>query len=168
MIQELYSRGAKEQLLMFLSGKAGSGKSHVIKTALAFLKKFCNNCDIPFDTDVVKVTAVTGCAAANLKIPGATTIHRAAHLTTAPKKQCPDWINTILLFIDEISFMSNTKLENLDRHLKIQTGRSDMLLGGVHIVFAGDFYQIPPVLEEKKHFIWVTVYNGGHLMLLYF
>ena len=64
--------------------------------------------------------------------------------------------------------MSNTKLENLDRHLKIQTGRSDMLLGGVHIVFAGDFYQIPPVLEEKKHFIWVTVYNGGHLMLLYF
>ena len=150
MIQELYSRGAKEQLLMFLSGKAGSGKSHVIKTALAFLKKFCNNCDIPFDTDVVKVTAVTGCAAANLKIPGATTIHRAAHLTRAPKKQHPDWINTILLFIDEISFMSKTKLENLDRYLKIQTGRSDMLLGGVHIVFAGDFYQIPPVLEEKK------------------
>jgi len=85
LIQELYSRGAKKQLLMFLSGKAGSGKSHVIKTALAFLKKFCNNCDIPFDTDVVKVTAVTGCAAANLKIPGATTIHRAAHLTRAPK-----------------------------------------------------------------------------------
>ena len=84
LIQELCSRGAKEQLLMFLSGKAGSGKSHVIKTALAFLKKFCNNCDIPFDSDVVKVTAVTGCAAANLKIPGATTVHRAAHLTKPP------------------------------------------------------------------------------------
>ena len=37
LIQELYSRGAKKQLLMFLSGKAGSGESHVIKTALAFL-----------------------------------------------------------------------------------------------------------------------------------
>ena len=149
MIQELYSRGAKEQLLMFLSGKAGSGKSHVIKTALAFLKKFCNNCDIPFDSDIVKVTAVTGCAAANLKIPGATTLHRSALLYNSnPKKQHPDWINTILLFIDEISFMSTTRLEQLDRYLKIQTGRSDVLLGGVHIVFAGDFYQIPPVMEE--------------------
>ena len=37
LIQELCSRGVKEHLLMFLSGKAGSGKSHVIKTALAFL-----------------------------------------------------------------------------------------------------------------------------------
>ena len=112
----------------------------MIKTALAFLKKFCNNCDIPFDSDVVKVTAVTGCAAANLKIPGATTIDRAAHLTIPnPKRQHPDWINTILLFIDEISFMSTTKLEKLDRYLKIQTGRSDVLFGGWHIVFAGDF-----------------------------
>ena len=32
----------------------------------------------------------------------------------------------------------------------MQTGRSAVLLGGVHIVFAGDFYQIPPVMEEKK------------------
>ena len=159
LIQELCSRGAKEQLLMFLSGKAGSGKSHVIKTALAFLKKFCNNCDIPFDSDVVKVTAVTGCAAANLKIPGATTIDRAAHLTNLnPKRQHPDWINTNLLFIDEISFMSTMKLEKLDRYLKIQTGRSDVLFGGVHIVFAGDFYQIPPVMAENK-----ALYMGNNV-----
>ena len=117
----------------------------------------------------MKVTAVTGCAAANLKIPGATTLHRSAHLYNSnPKKQHPDWINTILLFIDEISFMSKTKLEKLDRYLKIQTGRSDVLLGGVHIVFAGDFYQIPPVIAEQKHFIWVIMCSGVHLMLLYF
>ena len=71
---------------MFVSGKAGSGKNHVIKTALDFLEKLCNNCDIPFDSDIVKVTAVTGCAAENLKIPGATTLHRSAHLNSSNPK----------------------------------------------------------------------------------
>ena len=81
-MQELYSRGANGHLLMFLSGKTGSGKSHVIKTTLAFLNMFCNNCDLPFDSDIVKVTAYTGCAAAQLKIIGATTIHKAAQLNS--------------------------------------------------------------------------------------
>ena len=63
--------------------------------------------------------------------------------------------------------MTTTRLEQLDRCLKIQTGRSDVLFGRVHIVFAGDFYQIPPIMEDKKHFIWETVFSGGHLMLLY-
>ena len=104
-----------------------------------------------FDSDVIKITAYTGCAAAGLKILGATTIHRAAQLNSkSPKKHSTDWINTALLFIDEISFMSKTTLAKLDRYLKIQTGRSDRLFGGVHVVFAGDFYQIPPVAEENK------------------
>ena len=101
---------------MFLSGKAGSRESHVIKTTLTFLKKFCDKCDIPFDSDVIKITAYTGCAAAGLKILGATTIHRAAQLNSKnPQKHSTDWINTALLFIDEISFMSKTTLAKLDR-----------------------------------------------------
>ena len=43
LIQELCSRGAKDHLLMFLSGKAGSGKSHVIKSTLTFFKRFVTN-----------------------------------------------------------------------------------------------------------------------------
>ena len=76
----------KRTITNVFAGKAGSGKSHVIKTASAFPKKFCNNYDRHFDSDVVKLTVVTGCAAASLKIPGATTVHRAAHLTKPPKK----------------------------------------------------------------------------------
>ena len=52
---------------------------------------FCNICDIPFDIDVVKITAYTGCAAAQLKVFGATAIHKAAQLNSKnPKKQNQD------------------------------------------------------------------------------
>ena len=50
--------------------------------------QFCDKCDAPFDSDIIKTTAYTGCAAAGLKILGATTIHRAAQLNSKnPQKQ---------------------------------------------------------------------------------
>lgn len=35
-------------------------------------------------------------------------------------------------------------LERLDQHLRIATGSQQMPFGGVHVVFAGDLYQLPP------------------------
>ena len=83
LIKKVNLKGAQDQLRMFLSGKAGSGNIHVIKTILAFLRMFCNKCDITFDSDIViKVKTYTGVMAAKFKIPGATTIHGAAHLNS--------------------------------------------------------------------------------------
>ena len=152
---------------MFLSGKAGSGKSHVIKTILAFLRMFCNKCDIPFDSDIVKVTAYTGVAAAQFKIPGATTIHRAAHMNyKSPKRQSNDWVNKIISVIDEISFMSTPTWEKLDRRLRIQTVKMDELFGGIHIIFAGDFFKYLQFAKKVKPSIMDTAYNGIHSQLL--
>ena len=80
LTQKLELKGGKDQLLMFLSGKAGSGKSYVIKNVLTFIRIFPNKCNIPFDSDIAKVTAFTGSTAAQLKILGATRLHRAAKL----------------------------------------------------------------------------------------
>ena len=86
-----------------------------------------------------------------MKILCATTLHRAAKLRSQnPKINYPDWVNAILLIIDEISFMSKTTLENLDKYLRIMTGRKQYLFGGVHIIVAEDFYQIPPVAEGSE------------------
>ena len=74
--KHLDNNGAKDQLVMFLSGKAGSGKSHVIESVRIFLKVFCDNCDIPFNDDIIKITACTG-SAASLFVSGKT-IHGAA------------------------------------------------------------------------------------------
>ena len=46
--------------------------------------------------------------------------------------------------------MSKTTLRKMDKYLRIMTRRKENLFGGAHIVFAGDFYQIPPVAEESK------------------
>ena len=52
---------------------------------------FCNKCDIPFDSDIIKVTAYTGVAGAQFKITRATTIHGEARLNyKIPKRQIPD------------------------------------------------------------------------------
>ena len=51
--------------------------------------------------------------------------------------------------------MSTSTCEKLHRRLRIQTGKMDELFGRIHIIFAGDFFQIPPVCEESK-----ALYNG--------
>ena len=86
---------------MFLSGKTGSGKNHVIKTILAFLRMFYNKCDVPFYIEILKATAYTSVVAAQFKIPGATTIHGAAHLNSkSPKRYSFYWVDTIIVFVD--------------------------------------------------------------------
>ena len=149
--KHLDNNGAKDQLVMFLSGKAGSGKSHVIESVQIFLKVFCDNCDIPFDDDIIKITACTG-SAASLFMSGKT-IHGAAFLRNKRivKNHC-NWVNVILLFIDEISFMSLQSLAQLDTNLRALTGNKRQPFGGIHIIFIGDFRQIPPVKAKNDSF----------------
>ena len=89
---------------MLLSGKAGSEKSHIIKNVRAFIRISSNKCNIRFDSGIVMVTAFTGSAAAQLTILDATRLHKVAQLSSQnPKINDPDWVNAILLIIDEIS-----------------------------------------------------------------
>jgi hypothetical protein len=96
--------GAKEQLIMFLSGCAGGGKSHVVDTCEQFCKLFCDHCDLPFDENVFMLTACTGCAAAAFQ--HGRTIHSVAGLNR--KRISQDlkdlWVLTNTLVIDEVSF----------------------------------------------------------------
>ena len=41
LIEELNARGGQEQLIMFLTGPAGAGKSTTLKVAQTFLYEFC-------------------------------------------------------------------------------------------------------------------------------
>jgi hypothetical protein len=75
--QALLRRGASEQLIMFLSGPGGGGKSHTIKAVKAVCHYFCRCANLQFDPSVFVVTASTNSAAAQL---GGHTIHTAAQL----------------------------------------------------------------------------------------
>ena len=49
-----------------------------------------------------------------------------------------------MLIIDEISFLDEDNIRKLDRHLR-KLKEKDVMFGGIHIVFVGDFFQMLPV-----------------------
>ena len=137
---KLIDLGGDEQLLMFLTGAGGTGKSHVIFTCRSFCQEFSDNIQVMFDRNSFMITACTGSAASLLD---GVTIHGAAHMM---KKKIideyrEDWSGVRTVFIDECSFFGIEDLVILDKQLRSLRER-DKPYGGVSIVFAGDFYQL--------------------------
>ncbi len=89
--QKLKDLGAKEQLLMFVTGPAGAGKSTAIEVAQQFCFQFCKSMDILWGDKTFLFTAITGCAAA---LFGGVTLHSAAYLNSKSKNISPDMLHT--------------------------------------------------------------------------
>jgi len=148
IVQELRAMGAKDHLVMFLTGAAGCGKSTTMEAAQLYAHRFCTAIAAAFNDYTFYFTATTGSAAA---LFGGTTIHSAAHLN---KQRLNDEMRSIwredvrILIIDEISFFTASDVTRLDRQLKKLTGRHDMVYGGVSVVFSGDFHQLKPICKE--------------------
>lgn len=130
---------------VFLTGPAGSGKTHV----LSLFVRAQRAAGIK-----VAVTASTGIAAAHL---GGLTIHawsgagikrdldRASLERTAKRPRLRERMRkTAILVIDEISMLDQARLDLVDqlcRHLR----RDERPFGGLQVVLSGDFFQLPPV-----------------------
>lgn len=137
---------------VFLTGPAGSGKTYILNEYINFLRQH--------GVDVA-VTASTGIAATHLK---GTTIHSWAGIGIKDFLTDYDLDNlqqkeylwkrfekTKVLIIDEISMLSSSTLDCIDRVAKIFK-RNEEPFGGLQIIFSGDFFQLPPI--EKR-----PVYN---------
>lgn len=134
---------------VFLTGPAGSGKTHILREYLAYLKKH----KVP-----VGITASTGIAATHM---GGVTIHSWAGIGI--KDSLSDWdIDAIsqkekttskmrsvkVLVIDEISMLHHFRLDMVDRVLRYV--RDDPSpFGGVQVVVCGDFFQLPPIVRHS-------------------
>jgi ATP-dependent exoDNAse (exonuclease V) alpha subunit len=133
----------KGSQLVFVTGKAGTGKS----TFIRFLRQKLGN-DIP-------VVAPTGIAALNV---GGQTIH--SFFQFPPRVVNPEDIkllknhvlfeNLRLLIIDEVSMVRVDLMDAIDLSLKLNTGRLDLPFGGVQIVLVGDLLQLPPVVSTES------------------
>lgn len=138
--------------VLFIHGGAGTGKSTLIR-------ELCKR-------GIIHVClAPTGLAAMNIK---GMTIHKFFTLRPLPhfiKGEDPhkdsglSW-NTreILEFcpticIDEISMVRADVIDAID-HILRKFYQSDEIFGGLKIIFVGDLYQLPPIIEkaEKKYF----------------
>jgi ATP-dependent DNA helicase PIF1 len=126
---------------MYMGGAAGTGKSHVITCVCALYRRF------GVEKSVV-VTAYTGAAAVILH---ASTLHSVLKLPVsgAPSANVPVEVRqrfepVTLLVIDEVSMMGTALMRSLDTQLR-RLKNSAKEFGGLSILFAGDFCQLPPV-----------------------
>lgn len=131
---------------IFLTGPGGTGKSYLIKQLYEMLEG-------------VSVTAMTGCAA--LLIGSfAKTLHswsgiglgkdptyKTCAIIRRSKKAETRWKETKILIIDEASMMTSELLEKLDEVARNIRNCAGKPMGGLQIVFVGDFYQLPPVFR---------------------
>jgi ATP-dependent DNA helicase PIF1 len=135
---------------IFITGPGGTGKTFAIKQIYEHAKS--NN-------KRISVTALTGVAAILLDC-NATTLHSWAGIGTAKKTNTyiinkisnskfyrHNWENTDILIIDEISMMSSRIFELLNKIGKV-IRNNYVSFGGIQIIFSGDFFQLPPVIED--------------------
>ena len=149
-LTEVRKRGS-EQLILFLHGPGGSGKTTVIDLVLKYAEEFCSYLEnFRFGPRTILVTAMTGVAATLLL--GETT-HRAVYLNQRKPieaYQIEEWIETRLLIIDEISFASKSDFVNLHKKVRRLKQNLNLHYGGLSIVFSGDMRQLEPVGANKK------------------
>lgn len=136
---------------IFLSGPAGSGKTHVIKTFIDILHQ-------KNPEKNVVITATTGMAATLIN---GVTIHSWCGLTPVKQilKQASELPRPVqlekekfkycdVLIIDEISMMPAYFFDNLNFLLQLKK-RNKLPFGGVQIICIGDFNQLPPVPNKN-------------------
>ena len=129
----LKSRGGEDQLRLFLTGPAGAGKTTAIKAAETFCYRFCMNAGIQWMDTTFFYTAYTGSAASAF---GGRTIVKASGMWSkgVSEEQKNDWRNCRILVIDEISFMKESELRQLDAKLK-ELGDRNKIFVGYSIIF---------------------------------
>jgi ATP-dependent DNA helicase PIF1 len=138
---------------IFLTGPGGTGKS--------FLLKYLYETIPTITGKHIAITAMTGCAALLIG-RFAKTLHSWAGIglgrdpasalaaTIRRSGKClRRWLGVDILVIDEVSMLTPELLEKLDSIAKTLR-RSPLTMGGIQIVFVGDFYQLPPVNKDKE------------------
>jgi hypothetical protein len=131
---------------VFLTGSAGSGKTYVLNAYIKYLREHAID---------VAVTASTGIAATHM---GGMTIHAWSGIgirdylsdydidRMEEKKYLWDRFEKVkVLVIDEISMLSGTFLDNLDRLCRSMKRKDDLPFGGIQVILCGDLFQLPPI-----------------------
>jgi hypothetical protein len=141
-----YDASKRDQMLLYIGGEAGTGKSRIVKAVIIALSLLQRDVEIA-------LMAPTGSAADNID---GNTYHSTLGMSignktfhTAPRRIQHLWANKTIMIIDEISMTDLQTLFRINKRCNIARSlksESADLFGEVPIViFMGDFYQFPPV-----------------------
>jgi ATP-dependent exoDNAse (exonuclease V) alpha subunit len=149
--QQAAIKKIQEGANIFLTGKAGSGKSFVI--------------DSIKDDDTVLV-APTGIAALNI---GGVTCHSFFGLPFGlpephdkfklPSKAKQILPTTKLIVIDEAAMLRADYLDLIDQKLQVFF-RNKKPFGGIQVVAVGDFYQLEPIIQANEMYYFESEYSS--------
>ncbi|MEM8896059.1 MAG: helix-turn-helix domain-containing protein [Bacteroidota bacterium] len=160
---------------VFLTGKAGTGKTTLLKHIIRHTHK------------AVVVAAPTGIAALNA---GGVTLHSLLQLpfgTYLPENKPFDSSATAfttpatlfknarfnknkirliqqieLLIIDEVSMLRSDLLDCIDQTLRVLRKKRNRPFGGVQILFIGDMLQLPPVVKQEEASLLKQYYPSSY------
>lgn len=143
--EECFKAIENKDPFVFVSGKAGVGKSVLIK----YLK------DTVSDKNIA-VVAPTGVAAINVE---GQTIHSffglgidiltSDNVSAATGKKIDLLRNIDILIIDEISMVRADLMDAIDTKLQ-KTRRNEKPFGGVQVIGVGDLFQLSPVVKDDE------------------
>jgi len=141
---------ANEQVFMLLTGGGGTGKSHVIKALVHKARITWGKALGVYGSALV--VAPTGNAAFNVR---GHTWHSALSKTPSQKplnlsktmieRLVDRFMGLRLLILDEVSMVNLEDLAEISYRLGVAMKCPDKPFGGLHVVLAGDLYQLPPV-----------------------
>ena len=139
---------------LFITGRAGTGKSTLLQHFRATTKK------------KLVVLAPTGVAAVNV---GGQTIHSffgfrpgitLNNVRTRRNGQNSIYKQLDMVIIDEISMVRADLFDCIEKFLRLNGRFQGTKFGGVQMVFIGDLYQLPPVVPEDEQELFETVYDS--------
>ncbi len=143
-VTEAHQALADRTPVVLLIGRAGTGKSHFIRSLVE-----------SDPTYPQALLAPTGLAAMNI---GGQTVHSFFGFPPRPligNAEKPHWFFTRTarainrLIIDEVSMLRADVLDAMNKHLQIAR-KSSRPFGGVQMLLVGDFYQLPPVVRGEE------------------
>ncbi|MBI5078560.1 AAA family ATPase, partial [Candidatus Saganbacteria bacterium] len=142
----------------FITGKAGTGKS----TLLQYFRENTNK--------KIVVLAPTGVAAINVR---GETIHSFfrykpdINLDKIKKIKFKKGQKNIYkeieaIVIDEISMVRADLLDCVDKFLRLNGKKSRLPFGGLQMIFIGDLYQLPPVVNGEERHLFKEHYKSEY------
>lgn len=141
---------------VYLTGPAGSGKTHVLREYISYLQH---------REVVAGLTASTGIAATHF---GGVTIHSWSGIGIKEELSTEDidelvqkaylwkrFDKTKVLIIDEISMLQPGMFDSLERLCRAMK-QNEKPFGGMQVVLSGDFFQLPPVVRGDTTVQFIT------------
>ena len=129
---------------IFLTGGAGTGKSYTLKEIIRNMSADATTCF--HEVNGIAVLGTTGIAADHIN---GKTIHSFGGIFPGVdrppgEKAKKRYRKVRALVIDEVSMLDESLLDRVDRDTRLALD-PDKPMGGLQVIFVGDFCQLPPI-----------------------